>query len=90
MVQALEAVVSQALGFAHSNMGVFWRDQDQGIHLFAAAAFHAMQSTGHARRGGDTLEWLAKCVRSGHLRGAQLVKHATSIVGVAGIQKWLP
>jgi hypothetical protein len=90
MVQALEAIVSRRLGFGQADMGSYWREQDGGIHLFAAGAFHAMHASGFSRQGGDALSWLARAVRSGEMTGARLVGHAQGVMTAAGIQKWLP
>ncbi len=90
MVQALEALVSTSLGFGNPDPGGYWREQDGGIHLFGAAAFHAMQVSGFARRGGDALSWLARAVRSGDMTGARLVDHARFVVTADGVRPWLP
>jgi hypothetical protein len=89
MVQALEAIVSQKLGFGHSDMGSFWREQDGGIHVFGAAAFDAMRTSGFARHGGDALKWLARAVRRDELTGSKLVNHAQSVVSLEGIKRWV-
>ena len=89
MVQSLEALVSQSLGFGRADMGTYWREQDGGIHVFAAAAFHAMHETGFATRGGDALSWLDLQTANGTLRGDQLIRHAEATIGRSGLQRWL-
>lgn len=89
MCQALEAIISIRLGYGRGDMGAYWREQDNGIHMFAAAAFHAMNKSGFAARGGDSLAWLARAVRSGEMRGQSLVDHARAVVGAASIAKWI-
>ncbi len=89
MVQALENLVSQQLGFGRHDMGAYWREQDGGIHVFAAAAAHAMRETSFARRGGDALSWLDVQCANGNLTGANLQRHAEAIIGGEAIQKWL-
>ncbi len=89
IVQALEAVVSKKLGFGRSDIGAYWQEQDAGIHVFAAAVFHAMYKTGFAFRGGDSLKWLSKQVSNANLTGENLISHATAIIGNEAVQKWL-
>jgi hypothetical protein len=89
MVQSLEALVSQALGFGRADMGAYWREQDGGIHVFAAAAFHAMHETGFATRGGDAVTWLDIQTANGTLRGDQFIRHADATIGPSGLQRWL-
>jgi hypothetical protein len=89
MVQALEAVVSINLGFEHRDMAIYWREQDNGIHVFAAAAFHVMRMTGFSKRGGDALQWLDVQVANGNLYGSKLVRHAEMIIGTDAVNRWL-
>jgi hypothetical protein len=89
MTQALEALVSRRLGFGRGDLGAYWRDQDGGIHVFAAAALDAMVHSGFAARGGDALSWLDQQTANGNLRGEKLVRHAAAIIGTEAVQKWL-
>ncbi len=89
MTQALEALVSRQLGFGRSDLGAYWRNQDGGIHVFAAAAFDAMVQTGLAAKGGDALSWLDVQCANGNLRGDELARHAEAIIGAEAVRKWL-
>jgi hypothetical protein len=89
MVQALESLVSHQLGFGREDMGAYWREQDGGIHVFAAAAAHAIHESPFAERGGDALSWLDVQCANGNLTGVNLMRHAEAIMGEEAIQKWL-
>jgi hypothetical protein len=89
MTQALENLVSRQLGFGRDNLGTYWREQDGGIHVFAAAAFDAMVQSGFAASGGDALSWLDLQSANGNLRADKLARHAEAIIGSEALQKWL-
>lgn len=89
MAQALENLVSRQLGFGRDDLGTYWREQDGGIHVFAAAAFDAMVQSGFAARGGDALSWLDLQSANGNLRADKLVRHAEAIIGSEALRKWL-
>jgi hypothetical protein len=89
MAQALEAVVSEQLGFGRGDMGAYWREQDKGIHVFAAAFYHAMHQDKFIKRGGDSLTWLDSQVVNNNLVGTNLLFHAKQIIGQSGMRKWL-
>lgn len=51
-VQALEQIVSERLGFARPP-GEYWRRQDEGMHILAAALYGLLKADGYDRTGGD-------------------------------------
>ena len=86
--QALEAVINDRLGVAR-DLPEYWRRQDGGIHLFAAAVYALMRETGFADTGGDMLAWMDGHVRENRLRGPALRRLAASVVGQAAVSSWL-
>lgn len=88
-VQALEAVINENLDQAR-DQGAYWRHQDGGMHIFAAATYARMHATGFAETGGDFLAWLDQQTADGSLLGAGLDAAAMSVVGDATVQTWRP
>ena len=87
-VQALEAVINERLGQAR-DQAAYWRKQDGGMHLFAAAAYQLMRDTGFAETGGDMLAWLDRQTAQGRLQGEALQRLAEAVVGRAAVVRWL-
>ena len=87
-VQALEALTSQALGFGRADQLGYWREQDGGIHVFAAAMHGRTIESGFARTGGDTLVWLDGETRAGRLVGDDLRRRAATALGADAVMRW--
>ncbi len=87
-VQALEAVINVRLDQAR-DVTAYWRKQDGGMHIFAAAMYNAMNRTGFAQRGGDVVKWLDEHTSSGGLQRQSLAKDAAAVVGEAHVKTWL-
>ncbi|MEM9494502.1 MAG: hypothetical protein AAGA09_00755 [Pseudomonadota bacterium] len=87
-VQALEAVINERLR-QEREPAAYWRKQDGGMHLFAAATYHLMKETGFAQIGGDMLSWLDREVGRRRLRGSDLQQRAEAIVGREAVSAWL-
>lgn len=86
--QALEAVVNERLGQGRS-VGEYWRQQDGGMHLLAAAIYARMQESGFADAGGDALAWLDRETRAGRLLGPSLRELAADVVGGDHVRNWV-
>ena len=59
--QALDMNLSNKLGVKREP-GEYWRHQDDGMHLFAAAIYDAMKETGFAETGGIYEAWLIEAL----------------------------
>lgn len=86
--QALEAVVNERLGQGRS-VGEYWRQQDGGMHLLAAAIYARMKESGFADAGGDALAWLDRETRAGRLLGPSLRELAADVVGGDHVRNWV-
>ena len=87
-VQALEAVINEQLDQGR-DQSEYWRHQDGGMHMFAAAVYERMNKTGFVEQGGDMLTWLDEQTAAGALQGASLENLAASIVGPEAVSRWL-
>ncbi|WDI30207.1 hypothetical protein PUV54_09565 [Hyphococcus flavus] len=87
--QALDMIVSLRLGLDR-DPGEYWREQDNGMHLLAAAMYDAMVETGFAETGGVYEEWLIEALSSEILSPAAVERRARKVVGDAAVDKWLP
>lgn len=87
-VQALEAVINQRVGQGRDQKA-YWRKQDGGMHLFAAATYGLMHETGFAEDGGDMLVWLDEQTEKQRLQGDSLRSLAASVVGKDAVSLWL-
>ncbi|WP_420430666.1 hypothetical protein [Hyphobacterium sp.] len=87
--QALDQIVADRLGFARAP-GDRWRHADGGMHMFAAAAYHAMIEDGFAEIGGNYSDWLKSALRRGLLSPAETRRRAAEIVGWEAVNQWGP
>lgn len=85
--QALDQIVSERLGFAR-DPGERWRRADGGMHMLAAALYHAMKEDGFDRRGGVYRDWLASALDRGLLTPAEVRRRAAAIVGEEAAAIW--
>jgi hypothetical protein len=80
-VQALEEVVSDKLGVGR-NVCQYWREQDNGMHLLAAAMY-----VGYKQAVDETPQpyskWFVHAVEDGELRGSALGKTVESFFAAA-------
>lgn len=87
-VQALEAVINENLGQGR-DQGAYWRQQDGGMHIYAAAAYALMKQSGFAENGGDALAWLDQQTAAGKLQGKSLRTLSGSVVGEDAVNRWV-
>ena len=85
--QALDQIVAERLDFAREP-GPRWRDADGGMHMFAAAAYHAMKESGFAGQGGNYAEWLKAALGSDLLSPDAVRRRAAEVVGQDAVDKW--
>jgi len=87
--QALDQIVSERMGFGR-DPGARWRASDDGMHLLAAALYHAMKEDGFDRRGGAYQDWLLSAFDRGLLTPDQVRRRATAVVGAEAVNRWNP
>lgn len=85
--QALDQVVADRLGFAE-DPGERWRESDGGMHMLAAALYHAMIEDGFAAGGGNYSDWFKSALRRGLLDPDDVRSRATTIVGADVVNSW--
>ena len=85
--QALDQIVSDRLGFAEEP-GKRWRESDGGMHMLAAALYHAMQESGFADSGGNYANWFKNAIRSGLLSPLEVKRRAALVVGQDAVDAW--
>jgi hypothetical protein len=87
--KALEQIVSERLGFAMD-----FRERllasDDGMHMLAAALYHAMKEDGFDRRGGRYEDWLLSAFDRGMLTPAEVRRRAAAVVGEEAVARWMP
>ncbi len=66
LVQALDQLISEALGVAH-NPADRWRKSDDGMHVLAAALYGLLRQDRWIENGGAIEAWLADAVNRGRL-----------------------
>jgi hypothetical protein len=71
LVQALDQLISEALGVAR-NPADRWRESDDGMHVLAAAFYGMLRKDRWVETGGSIELWLADAARRGRLAPSQL------------------
>jgi hypothetical protein len=66
LVQALDQIISEALGVAKPP-AERWRDSDAGMHVLAAGLYGLLKEDRWDRTGGDISRWIARAARNGRL-----------------------
>lgn len=87
--EALDQIVSERLGFA-KDPRARWRHADGGMHMFAAALYHAMKEDGFAERGGKYEDWLKSALARGLLSPEAVQRRAAEVVGQDMVDTWGP
>jgi hypothetical protein len=85
--QALDQIVAERLGFAR-DPSERWNTADDGMHMLAAALYHAMKEDGFDETGGTYADWLSSALDRGMLTPEEVRRRATEIVGPAQVQYW--
>jgi len=87
--QALDQIVSERLGF-DKDPGRRWRHSDGGMHVFAAAIYHAMKEDGFASTGGEYSAWFKSALERGLLSPGSVRIRAAHVIGKEAVGKWIP
>lgn len=87
--QALDQIIASRLGFARDPESR-WQEADGGMHMFAAAAWHAMVEDGFAETGGVYSDWLKSALRRGLLSPSEVRRRAAEVVGEDTVSQWGP
>jgi hypothetical protein len=85
--QALDQIVAERLGFAR-DPAKRWNSADDGMHMLAAALYHAMKEDGFDQTGGTYSDWFASALDRGMLTPDEVRRRATEIVGPLQVQYW--
>ncbi len=85
--QALDQIVSERLGFSEEP-GQRWRKSDGGMHMFAAAVYHAMKEDGFANDGGHFSEWFKSALKRGLLSPGEVRRRAALVVDQEAVDAW--
>ena len=85
--KALDQIVSERLDFARDPAKRF-AESDGGMHMLAAALYHAMMEDGFAENGGAYGDWLKSALRRGLLRPQEVRRRAAEVVGQEAVDKW--
>lgn len=87
MVQALEQIVSERLGFAAAPRER-WREADGGMHVLAAGLYGLLKAEGYDRRGGDIAAWTKAAAANGKLSPPRLHTAAAQVLGLPADALW--
>lgn len=87
--QALDQIVSERLGFAEDPRER-WRKSDGGMHMLAAALYHAMREDGFADAGGVYSDWFKSALRRGLLTPEAVRTRAAAVAGQDAVDAWGP
>lgn len=87
--QALDMLVSLTLG-VDRDPREYWRKQDEGMHLFAAAVFDALTETKYMESGVVYQDWLIDALSGDILSPEAVERRARKTVGDDAVDKWLP
>jgi hypothetical protein len=85
--QALDQIVSERIGVAR-DPGQRWSHADGGMHLLAAALYHAMKEDGFDETGGHYARWLISAFDRGMLTPQEVRRRASEVVGPDPVQHW--
>jgi hypothetical protein len=87
LVQALDQLISEALGVAR-NPAERWRQSDDGMHVIAAGLYGLLRQDRWAERGGSIEQWLAQAVHRGRLAPAAFHPVAARVLERPGAALW--
>ena len=87
--QALDMLVSLQIG-VDRDPADYWRAQDDGMHILAAAIYDAMRETGFAETGGAYEAWLIEALSGGALSPDAVEGRARLLLGDDAVDKWKP
>lgn len=79
MVEALEQIVSERLGFA-VEPHVRWEKADDGMHVLAAGLYGLLKADGYDRTGGNLEAWTIAAAKGGKLAPARLHAKAAEVL----------
>jgi len=87
--QALDQIVADRLGFAR-DPSRRWQHADGGMHLFAAALYHALIEDGFDESGGVFEDWFRTALEADRLSPSEVQRRAAAIVGWEAVNAWGP
>jgi hypothetical protein len=87
--QALDQIVAERLGFAE-NPRERWSMSDGGMHMLAAAIYHAMKEDGFADSGGTYEDWFKSALQRNLLSPENVRQRAAEVVSQDVVDSWGP
>ena len=78
--QALDQMISEALGFAR-NPADRWNKADDGMHVLAAGLYALLRQDRWQETGGSIERWLDRAIKGGRLAPATLHRAAAGVLG---------
>jgi hypothetical protein len=87
LVQALDQLISEALGVAR-NPADRWRKSDDGIHVIAGGLYGLLREDRWAERGGSIEKWLEQAARNGRLNPDNFHRVAAKVLERNPQQLW--
>jgi hypothetical protein len=79
LVQALDQLISEALGVAR-NPADRWHNSDDGIHMIAAGLYGLLREDRWVQQGGSIEKWLLQAAASGRLKRHSFHKAAAKVL----------
>lgn len=89
LVQALDQLISEALGVAR-NPADRWRKADDGIHVIAAGLYGMLRDDRWIEQGGSIENWLENAASQGRLAAAKFHAIASRVLERPAGQLWPP
>ena len=87
IVQALDQIISEALGVANKP-SARWNAADDGIHVLAAGLYGLLTVDGWAETGGNIEAWLAAAATDGRLESSSLHAAAARVLQKSPDRLW--
>lgn len=87
MVEALDQLISEALGVAR-NPADRWHEADDGMHVLAAGLYGLLRQDRWVETGGSIEKWIAAATRSGRLSPAILHAAAARVLERPADRLW--
>lgn len=87
LVQALDQMISEALGVAR-NPADRWRKSDDGMHVIAGGLYGLLREDRWAERGGSIEKWLEQAAKSGRLNPENFHRVAARVLEREPARLW--
>jgi hypothetical protein len=89
VVQALDQIVQERLGLGQAP-SKRWKDNDEGIHVMAAAFYGMLKADRFDQTGGNIEHWFDQAQARGRLAPSSLHEAAAAMLGTSAGSLWKP